>query len=199
MIKIGLTGNIASGKSFVEDIFKNENIPCLDSDKITHDLLENDFDVIEKIKKVFLEEGFDILDKNKKISRNKLGVIVFKDREKLKLLESIIHPVIKKQINSFFKDNSKQKLAVAVVPLVFEANMADMFDKIVLVAVDKDIQLERLMKRNNFTKEEALLRINSQIPQKEKIKKVDFVLWNNASKEELALITKELIKNLINN
>jgi dephospho-CoA kinase len=199
MIKIGLTGNIASGKSFVEDIFKNENISCLDSDKITHDLLENDFEVIEKIKKVFLENGFDILDKNKKISRNKLGAIVFKDREKLKILESIIHPVIKKQINSFFKDNSEQKLAVAVVPLVFEANMADMFDKIVLVAVDKDIQLERLIKRNNFTQEEALLRIDSQIPQEEKIKKVDFVLWNNASQEELTSITKELIKNLINN
>lgn len=199
MIKIGLTGNIASGKSFVEDIFKKENIPCLDSDKITHELLENDFEVIEEIKKVFLENGFDILDKNKKISRNKLGAIVFKDREKLKILESIIHPVIKKQINSFFKDNSRQKIAVAVVPLIFEANMADMFDKIVLVAVDKDIQLERLVKRNNFTQEEALLRIDSQIPQEEKIKKVDFVLWNNASQEELTSITKELIKNLINN
>ena len=198
MIKIGLTGNIASGKSFVEDIFKSENIPCLDSDKITHDLLENNFEVIEKIKKVFLKDGFDILDKNKKISRNKLGAVVFNDKEKLKVLESVLHPVIKDRINGFFENNSTEKIAVAVVPLIFEANMTDMFDKIVLVAVDKDIQLKRLMERNNFTKEEALLRINSQISQDEKIKKVDFVIWNNDSEEKLVTRTRELIKNLIN-
>lgn len=199
MLKIGLTGNIASGKSFVEDTFREENIPCFDADKITHELLENDFEIIEKIKTQFLNDGFDILDKNGKISRNKLGAIVFKDKEKLKTLENIIHPVIKAKINSFFENNSVENIALAVVPLIFEAKMADMFDKIILVAVDKEIQLERLMKRNNFTNEEAFLRINSQMPQSDKIDKVDFVLWNNGSTQEITALTKELIKNLINN
>ncbi|MEI7473465.1 MAG: dephospho-CoA kinase [bacterium] len=196
MLKLGLTGNIASGKSFVESIFIQEGISCIDSDKIVHDLLAYDDFVISKVYSLF--ENLDILNEKGKINRQKLGSIVFKDKEKLKALELILHPIVKDKINRFFSDNYDKKLAVAVVPLLFEANMADMFDKIIIVGVDSATQIQRLMKRNNFTEEEALLRIKSQISQEEKIKKADFILWNNGSLEELTTLAKNLINELLN-
>ena len=81
------------------------------------------------------------------------------------------------------------------VPLLFETDFYKLFDKILFIACDDNIRLERLMKRNNFTKEEALLRINAQLPQEEKIKKSDFVIYNNSTVEDLEKRVLEFIKN----
>ena len=174
VIKIGITGNIASGKSQVEKYLKNKNFVVYDTDKIAHSILDD-------IKEFY---GYDVFI-NGKIDRKKLGDLVFNNPDLKKKLEDIIHPKVKAEILKLFEKHRNEKYIFISVPLLFEAGFEDLFDKILLVSVDRDIQLERLMNRNSLTKKDALLRINSQIPQEEKIEKSDFIVNNNSTIENL--------------
>ena len=197
MIKLGITGNIASGKSLVESFLQEEDIVAIDSDKIVHDLLENDQRIINEVYRLFKSEGIDVRNEKSTISREKVGKIVFRDKEKRKKLEDIIHPVVQKRIERFFNENQDKKLVAVTVPLLFEANMQDMFDYIVIVTVDRNTQIERLMQKRNLSKEEALCRINAQMPQEEKAQKSDFIIDNSGSIEYTKSQVKELVGKLI--
>lgn len=174
MKKIAITGNIASGKSQVENYLKDK-YPVIDTDNISHYLLDK---LQDKIIEVF--NDYDITENNK-ISRKKLGSIVFKNEILRHKLESIIHPEIDVEINKFFQDNIFSNFVFVSIPLLFETHLENQFDKIICVCANDELRLERLIKRNNLTKEEALYRINSQMPQKDKIKKSDFVIYNETN------------------
>ena len=178
MIKVAIAGNIASGKSEVEKILKEKGYKVFDTDKIAHKILETSATVIEAFKM------HDILD-NGIISRKKLGQLVFNNPELKQLLESIVHPLVKNEINKIFEIYNNEKYVFISIPLIFEANMQNLFDKIIFVYCNDDIRLKRLMKRNNLTEEEAKQRINSQIPQDKKIKKCDYVIKNEATIDNL--------------
>lgn len=178
MRKIAITGNIASGKSVVEDILKSKGYKVLDTDAVSHEILENSIEAKEAFK------DFDIFE-NGVISRAKLGKIVFADNILLKKLETIIHPQIIKKMDEFFLQNHNEKYVFVSVPLLFETNMQDMFDEILLVAADENIRLNRVMARNGYSKEYALKRIKSQMPQDEKLARVDFIIDNNTTVQEL--------------
>ncbi|OGI00510.1 MAG: dephospho-CoA kinase [Candidatus Melainabacteria bacterium GWF2_32_7] len=199
MIKLGITGNIASGKNLVESFLKEEGIPVIDSDKIVHHLLETDKEVIKQVYELFQPLGIDVRNEKGSISREKVGKIVFQDEEKRKELEKILHPIVKSKIEEFFYKNKKNKIVAATVPLLFEAHMEKMFDYIAAVTVDKDIQLERLMQRSNLTKEEALKRINAQMPQEEKSAKANFRIDNSGSIENTQIQVKQLLNKLYSN
>ena len=158
MLKIAITGNIAAGKSAVESILAKD-FPVYDADKIAHKFLGD-------------------------IDRKALGEKVFSDANERKKLEEFIHPKVKAEILKIFNESNDKCIFVSI-PLLFETGFDKMFDKILFIECDNDIRLERLMKRNNFTKEQALKRMNSQLPQDEKIIKSDFVIHNNTSQEEL--------------
>lgn len=180
MIKVALVGNIASGKSTVEEILQQFDYLVLDTDKVCHKLLENNSEIIEAF------SSYDILlDGNQNISREKLGKIVFSNPTLKTRLESILHPQIRKEIINFFDENKSQKIVFVAIPLLFEANMQDLFDKILFVYTNDEIRLERLIARNHYTKEYAQIRLNSQLSQDEKIKKSDYVIYNNSTKDEL--------------
>lgn len=185
MIKVALVGNIASGKSTVEEIFQQFDYLVLDTDRVCHKLLENNSEIIEAF------SSYDILDGNQNISREKLGKIVFSNPTLKTKLESILHPQIRKEIINFFDENKSQKIVFVAIPLLFEANMQDLFDKILFVYTNDEIRLERLIARNKYTKEYAQIRLNSQLSQDEKVKKSDYVIYNNSTKKELK---KEVIK-----
>lgn len=174
MIKVAITGNIASGKTVAEDFIK-QFYPVMDTDKIAHVLLEKNQDII---KKTFSE--FDITENNK-ISRQKLAKIVFSDTTQKEKLEKILHPLIKNEIIRFFDEYKNSKMVFVSVPLLFEANFENLFDKIIFIYANDSLRLERLIKRNNLTISEAQKRLNSQISQEEKLKKCDYIIKNEGS------------------
>ncbi len=194
MLSVGLTGNIASGKSIVESYFEKKGIPVINADDITHELIEKDRDIQQKIKKLFSQD--DIYNDNGSLSRAKIGQIVFADQDKLEELENIIHPAVIKRIEEFFDRNRDAQIAIASVPLLFEIDIQPMFDKTILVCADKKIRLQRLMNRNGYSLEHALDRINSQISQEEKRNIADFIIENNNDILELELQINKIIERL---
>jgi dephospho-CoA kinase len=175
MIRIGLTGGIASGKSLVSSYFEEQDIVILDADKIYKNLLKTNKILYNEIKKTFQLEDFTL---------KQLGEIVFNDQKKLKTLNRIAHPYVIRVFTEQLKKLAKtEEFVVLDIPLLFEAKMEDFCDVIICVYVDEIIQIERLIKRNNLSEEEALKRINSQMPLSEKCKISDYVIDNSKERE----------------
>lgn len=194
MLSVGLTGNIASGKSIVESYFEKKGISVINADDVTHELIDKYRNIQQRIKKLF--ENEDILDENGAISRAKIGKIVFSDQDKLEELENILHPAVIKKIEEFFDEKRSEDIVIASVPLLFEIDIQPMFDKTILVCADKKIRLQRLMNRNGYSLEHALERINSQISQEEKRNIADFIIENNNDILELELQINKIIERL---
>lgn len=174
---IGLTGGIASGKSTVSKMFQKRGIPVVDADQIAREVVETGKEPYEKIVEAF---GRKILNEDGSINREKLGSIVFQQKSKRELLNSIVHPAVRKEMKKKQEQFVMQgaKAVVLDIPLLFESDLTHLVDKIIVVYVNENTQLQRLMKRNHLSKEEALARINAQMPLKEKIKMADEVIDN---------------------
>lgn len=183
MLKVGITGNIASGKSLVEKILREKNFIILDADDVAHNLLK-DREVIQEVVAAF--PGIDIFERSE-ISRPKLGRLVFSNPQQRKKLEGILHPLVTDEIEKFFEKMEKQgeKIVFVAVPLLYEAGLEYLFDKIVLIYADDSIRLERLINRSNLTTDHAKNRLNIQMSQDEKILLADFVIFNNKTIKEL--------------
>lgn len=184
MMWVGLTGGIASGKSTVAEILKKNGYPVINADQWAHQALRPDSPVVGAVIKAF---GDAILDESRAVDRAKLGAIVFTDESKRKLLESIVHPFVKQKVLEARRELIEQGYEVAFydVPLLFEAKLEKDFDRIILVYCPENLQLERLMRRNNLTQEAAEARLRVQIPMAEKRKSADIVIDNSGAREEL--------------
>ena len=190
MIKIGLTGNIASGKSEATKIFNKLGIKTLCADTIVHNLFEE-----TKIKKLIINsfKNYDILTDNE-LDRKKLGKIVFNNKEKKEELEKILHPIVIQKINKFYQENQSENLIIIDVPLLFENNLEYLFDKIILIYANDNIRFERIKKRNNFDDEHIKNIMKSQLSQESKKEKTDFIIINeNKTLLELETEITELI------
>ncbi len=173
---IGLTGGIASGKTTVANILKKKGAAVLDADKVSKELVKKGEPAFKDIIKVF---GNQVVDKEGNLKRNELSKIVFYDDTMRLKLEKIIHPrVIEnfKQKIEEIKKNSPNKIIVMDVPLLIESNMNKMTDEVWVVAVSKEIQLQRIIDRDKISYKDALRKIESQMPLEEKLKYADRVI-----------------------
>ncbi|MEO2074703.1 MAG: dephospho-CoA kinase [Bacillus sp. (in: firmicutes)] len=180
---IGLTGGIASGKSTVSNMLKEMKIPVVDADVEARLAVMKGEPAYSKIIATF---GRDILLEDEEIDRQKLGSIIFHQAEKRMLLNEIVHPEVRKRMIGQVEKakESGEEVVVLDIPLLFESKLTYMVEKTILVFVDYDIQLQRLMERNNLRVEDAKARIQSQMPLNEKIKLADAVIDNNGTIEQ---------------
>lgn len=197
-LNIGITGSIACGKSTVSNYLKEKGYTIIDADKLGHIALTSE-EVKEKLKKSF---GLKILENNE-VSREKLGRLVFGNDGNLKILNSIVHPYIRKIILQLQEKHKDERLVFLDIALLFEAGFEDLVEKIIVVYVDEKIQLARLMSRNALSKEQAMFRIESQMSSNDKSKLGNYVINNSNTKEEtyrqIDLIIEELERGIINN
>lgn len=194
MLKVAITGNIASGKSVVEKILQEKGYKVLDTDVVSHELLKNE-DVKHQIITAFL--NYDVIENNE-ISRPKLGKIVFKDGNARKKLENILHPLIKEEIIRFFNQAQSEgaKIAFVSIPLLFEAKFENLFGKIILICADDKTRLERLIDRSGYTLDYAKKRLKSQISQDEKTSLADYVIYNDETIDDLRKNIEELLNSI---
>ncbi|TFB07932.1 dephospho-CoA kinase [Candidatus Atribacteria bacterium MT.SAG.1] len=199
---IGLTGGIVGGKSTVASMFRDLGAKIVDVDKLGHSVILPHRPAWEKIIRLF---GKDILRNDLTIERKKLGKIVFTNPTLLKKLNKITHPeiikLIKREIDlAKNKTNSQEKILIIDAALIYEAKIDKLMDKIIVVYINKDEQVKRLVKRNNLSKEETLQRIKSQMSMKEKVKIADYVIDNSNSldktKEQVEKIWKKLVSRI---
>lgn len=190
---IGLTGGIASGKSTVSNMLREKGFTLIDADIAAREVVNIGEEAYLAIVKEF---GKEILQEDLTINRGKLGAIVFHQEEKRLLLNSIVHPAVRKYMMTKKEEAiaSGKNTVILDIPLLFESKLTYMVEKTILVYVEEDIQLKRLMERNHFSEEEAKARISSQMCIKDKISLADAVIDNNGSIKETEKQLNMLIK-----
>jgi dephospho-CoA kinase len=191
---IGLTGGISSGKSSVAQMLLAMDIPVIDADIEARKAVEKGEPAYLQIIEAF---GSGILTATGEIDRGKLGSIVFHNEDKRLQLNAIVHPAVRERMNNEKVKHLTQgsKVVVLDIPLLFESKLTHMVEKIILVYVELEVQLKRLMARNQLTESEAMARIQSQLPLIEKVKLADAIIDNNGtiddSKGQLIQILKD--------
>jgi dephospho-CoA kinase len=180
MLKVGLTGGIATGKSYVLSVLRELGCEVIDADAIAHQVMEPGQPAYAEIVANF---GREILNESGGIDRAKLGAIVFADQAQRARLNAIVHPRVYEAQTQWWSEvaaRNPQAIAVFDAALMIETGSYRRFDKIVVVHCDAELQLQRLMARNNLTREQALARITAQMPTAEKLKYADFTIDTSA-------------------
>ena len=197
MSVLGLTGNLATGKSTVLKLLKDKGVKVFDVDEKIHSYYWNKKSLVyKKVAAVFPE-----CLKGSVISRKKLGSIIFSNRVKLKKLEKIVHPVVTKDLLKWVKQNKsdKRKIYIAEVPLLFEKKLTRHFNRIILIVVKKEVLIQRIIKKCGLSKNKVLNRLSLYRPIREKIKGSDFIVNNSLNlkrlKKEVDLLWKKIKQN----
>ena len=196
MLKIGLTGSIAVGKTFVTEVFRELGCFVLDADKTAREVVASGSNGWRRIVENF---GASVLASDGQIDRAKLGAIVFADEEKRLLLNSIVHPLVFDRQNEWLAQieaENPQAIAIIDAALMIESGGYKRFDKIIVVWCQPEIQIERLMKRNNFSRAEAEQRIAAQMPQEEKKQYADFLIDSSDGFDETKRQIEDVFKKL---
>lgn len=195
---IGITGGIATGKSTVLNIIRNKGYIVIDADKIAKNLMKKDEINYKNIVGYF---GEGILGEDGEIDRKILGSRVFSNPKLLKILNNLTHPNIFMQIKDEIKKHCKNNKIFVDIPLLFEEYDNVLrhdikLNEIWLISTDKDTQLKRLMERNHFTKEEAMDRIEAQMPLCVKEKRSDKIICNSRTIDDLKKEIEHLLEHL---
>lgn len=184
---LGLTGTICSGKTLVANILRDEfKVRVVDTDLFSREVTKKGTEGLKRIKEIW---GGEIIGKDGELNRKKLGEIIFNSKEDRNKLNEILHPLIFQRMYSTIKEVKKDEDLIIEVPLLFETGINAIFDKIWLVVCSEEIIIERLIKRDKISYEQAKLRISSQMPQEEKIKLADVVIDNSLTLDE----TKKIV------
>lgn len=176
MLRVGLTGSIAVGKSFVTRVLGELGCHVIDADRVARGVVEPGSAGLERVVAAF---GEDVLTPEGALDRGRLGGLVFADASKRELLNSILHPLIvaaQDEMLGRLEDEDPEGVAVVDAALMIESGGYKRFDKLIVVHCSPELQRQRLIARDNFTPEEAERRIAAQMPQEEKIRFADFTV-----------------------
>jgi len=195
MYRIGLTGGIGSGKSTVSSYLKEMGYNVVDADQVAREVLDIYPEILGFIRRRFGQEYFD---EKGSLNRRKLGDFLFRNRERLAEYESVILPLIKKEIFRRMEEleNSGASICFLDAPTLIEAGMHKLMDKNILVWVDRETQIERVAKRDSMDHGQVLGRISSQLDIDKKKEMVDFVVDNSAGVEETKREVREILAKL---
>jgi dephospho-CoA kinase len=179
MKKIGITGGIGSGKTYVSEVFKSLGIPVFNADIESKKIMITSEKLMELVK---LEFGEGIYT-NGRLNKEKLGAIVFSDKSKLQKLNSLVHPIVKEEFNNWCK-SQKSSYVIKEAAILFESKANIGLDAVICVSAPLELRISRSVKRDNTTEKEIKNRIENQISQEEKEKLSDYIIVND---------TKELL------
>ncbi len=191
-MKIGITGGIASGKTTITTILSKLGAKILSADVIAKKVMMKGTDEYDDIVAHFGEE---ILDQKKEIDRAKLGEIIFENDTERHLLNNLTHPKIIEIIEAEMKDSIEGDMVAVEVPLLVEADMILMFDRIIVVTTTPETQLERLLEKG-LSEKEALKRIRAQVSNEERYLYADYIVINKSNYENLRKDVKDLYSKL---
>ncbi len=196
MLVVGLTGGIGSGKTTVSNIFKEEGAYIIEADQIARELVKPQSEAWKEIVKLF---GNEILKSDGSVDRRKLAKEVFSNPEKIKSLNRILHPKIKREFRRRIEEiKKKDKNAIVIfdAPLLIETGTHKEMDRVIVVTSDENQQLERVKKRDSKTEEEIRNILYSQIPIDRKLEVADFVIRNEGSLDETDRMAREVYRKL---
>ena len=197
MLLTGLTGGIATGKTTVSEMFVKLGAHLIDADVIARDVVKPDTPAWKEIISVF---GESVLDDKKEINREKLAAEIFNDSEKRKLLETITHHRIIEEENRLIndlQDKNKSEIIILDAALLIEAGHHNRVEKLIIVYLDRESQIKRLIGRDNLSFADAEKRVNSQMPLDEKVKLADYVIDNGKSLDEVEKQVSKVYSDLV--
>ena len=181
---VGLTGGISSGKSTVSSYLKQLKIPVIDADEVARKVVEPNSQGAREIRKTF---GSDVFEEDGSLNRQKLGALIFSNAENRQKLDDLLQPLIKIMILDEIEEYRQkgETMIVLDLPLLFEKHYEKLCEEIIVVYVPRELQLERLIRRNQYTKQEALSRIDSQLSIEEKRKRATVLFDNQGTIQQL--------------
>ena len=197
MLEVALTGGIATGKSVVAEVFRNLGCYVQHADKIAHKLMEPGRPAWEKIVSHF---GKNILNKDQTINRSSLGALVFADEKKRNFLNSLLHPLVmekRKEVVRRIRREGRYRIFISEAALTLEAGFSSFYDKIVVVYCPQEIQIKRLMERDNISCQEAQKKIRVQMAPEEKAKQADYLIDSSGSLAHTVEQTERVFRNLM--
>ena len=193
MQRVGITGAIGTGKSEVSRILRQTGYPVIVADDVARELTETDPEIRRRLRERFGDAYFD---EDGHLRRRELAQLVFSDLSSLRELNQIVHPAmiqeIRRQLDELEAEGHQRAFVEAAV--LYEARMAPLFDIVAVVACDLPMAMRRTARRLGITEQEAWQRYRSQIPLEEKIRRADYVIWNQGTLEELEEKVEEFLR-----
>jgi len=192
MLKIGLTGGIGSGKTAVSNIFEEFGINIIDTDVISRDLINQDESTLKAVVDIF---GEGILTPDHSIDRKKLANTVFSDKDKKQLLEDILHPKIREEVNKqilSLSQSSTPDYIIVVIPLLLETGFNDIIDRVLVVLADEDRRIDRVLQRDERKQDEIRSIMTHQVNDKKRREAADDIIENNCDIKHLQRQVRQL-------
>jgi dephospho-CoA kinase len=178
MKKIGLTGGIGSGKSYVAEIFHHLGVPVFNSDDVARDLQTNNKNLIAAIAEAFP----GVLTEEHGLNRKRLAEIVFNDSSKLAQLNAIVHPAVGKAFDEFCVVNSNAPYVIKEAAIIFETGLDEMLDSTIVVTAPEQLRIQRVMSRDKVTESEVRARMNRQWSEEQKAERADWIIVNDGER-----------------
>lgn len=194
MLQVGITGGIGSGKSTAAAIFRTLGIPVYDADSRAKALMEQSPELVQAIKQHF---GAGMYDAEGKLQRAELAALVFPNPDKLKLLESLVHPAVFKDGLDWHKAQRDVPYTLKEAALLFESGSYLGLDYLIAVTAPQELRLQRVMQRDGASREAVLQRMDKQWPEEKKVRRSHFVLYNDGSRsllKQVLAVHRELVR-----